>query len=572
MKHFSRILFFSAVLALLLAACAVSAAAVPALPGHGPSGEAAVCHSHSAPLLPPEAVAAHPANAYGSKAPALDPAENDLPLAVIVIGFDNIAYDETYDWGKDIFEGDRSLQSFYSDMSLGKFTFVPVAESSAAGVNGNTNLADAENDGVIHVKVSTEHRDWSLTKETSAVYRPLMDAFGEALLQAAEVMDFAAYDANGDGKITTDELAVAFIVAGYEAAASDGFPMGRELYLWSHAWSIEEAIKNFRWKINPPAPDGVRVSSYISIAEQLDETTQEPICVLAHELGHYLGLEDFYDTTYSQRGEWSGYAVDMTSVMSNAWGQDADGNYLPPAMDAYNRWLLHWYTPQTADAAGTFTVAAQDYASETPAFSALLIPTRRDGEFYLIENRQPTKWDTALPERYAGASATSGLLIWHVDETYYDLYAESNLINASIHHPTLMPLFPEDTRDGVALIGTGYVACEAPFWTAAEWARVADADGRAELPIYGQGLRADRRSGRQVSGLQLRILSDSAAEMQVELQTVAHDYCPYCGELHGSSFGERITAFFHNLFYRIRSLFVRPQAALLPEKQRLPQI
>ena len=566
MKRSIRILLFLAVTALLFTVCAAAASAVPALPGAG--GEAA-CRSHTGTLLPLEKIAAHPASAYGKKAPALDPADHDLPLAVIVIGFPNMPYDAEYDWGAEIFESDRSLQSFYSDMSLGKFTFVPIAETSAFGVNGNANAGDAENDGVIHVTVSTNHLDWRLEKETSAVYRPLMDMFGEALLQAAEVTDFSAYDANGDGAITTDELAVAFVVAGYEAASSVLYEQGPELYLWSHAWSITEAIENFRWKIDPPAPDGVAVSSYIAIAEYLEADVQEPICVLAHELGHYLGLEDFYDTAYYESGEWGGYDVDMTSLMSNAWGEDADGNYLPPPIDAYNRSLLHWYTPETVDGSGVYTVTAQDYDAETPAFSALLIPTRHDGEYFLIENRQPTKWDAALAVNYPLAPAGLGLLIWHIDENYYDLYSDANLINVSVHHPTLMPLFPEETRGGLALAGAGYVAYDEPFWTADGWAQIADADGLAELPLYGIGLQRDLRSGRLLSGLQLRILSEAGAQMQVEVETVGHDYCPYCEQVHGSSFGERVTAFFHNLFYRIRSIFIRPQAAALPPEKLL---
>ena len=564
MKQSIRILLFAAVLALLLTVCAATASAMPAKPGV--SGDPA-CRSHTGTLLPVEKIAAHSASAYGNKAPSLDPADHNLPLAVIVIGFPNMPYDDNYNWGAEIFEGDRSLHSFYADMSLGQFSFVPVAETSAFGAAGNTNTQDAENDGVIHVTVSTDHMDWRLLKETSAVYRSLMDMFGEALLQAGEVMDFAAYDANGDGTITTDELSIAFVVAGYEAASSSFFEQGAEKYIWSHSWSIAEAIDSFRWKIDPPQPDGITVSSYIAIAEYLEEGVQEPICVLAHELGHYLGLEDFYDTAYYESGEWSGYDIDMTSLMCNAWGEDADGNYLPPPMDAYNRYLLHWYTPETIGGSGTYTVAAQDYDAETPAFSALLIPTRHDGEFFLIENRQPTKWDAALTVNYPDAPAGLGLLIWHIDENYYDLYAASNLINVSVHHPTLMPLFPEETNDGFALAGTGYVLFDAPFWNADSWARVADADGHAELPLYGIGLQRDLRSGRLLSGIQLRILSDSAAEMEVEISTVDHDYCPYCEQVHGTTFGERVKAFFHNLFYRIRSMFSRTQAAALPPEK-----
>ena len=56
---------------------------------------------------------------------------------------------------------DHSLAEFYTDMSLGQFTFTPARETSAFG-GENRNAADKANDGVIHVTLDLPHDDWRL--------------------------------------------------------------------------------------------------------------------------------------------------------------------------------------------------------------------------------------------------------------------------------------------------------------------------------------------------------------------------------------------------------------------------
>ena len=138
-------------------------------------------------------------------------AVSDVPLAVIVIGFSDQPYRADYDWAQEIFRSDRSLAEYYSDMSLGKFTFTPVRETSAFSVGGNTNTADAANDGVVHVTLPLPHDDWRrefsfLSDEDTNAHRSLSATLIAALEAADAAVDFAAYDANSDGAITTDEL------------------------------------------------------------------------------------------------------------------------------------------------------------------------------------------------------------------------------------------------------------------------------------------------------------------------------------------------------------------------------
>ena len=298
------------VAAILLAAAAVCAAAVPARPGTAASGESAACRSHTGELVTLDRI---PVRKTGpNRAPSLDPVARDIPLLTIVVGFSNMPYDNGYDWHETVFSGEKSLAAYYSDMSFGKFTFTPAAETSAYGVGGNTNTKDAENDGVVHVTLSTEHKNWADDDNYPAnEYPSLAEALIAAIGQADAVVDFASFDADENGRITENELAVGFVIAGYEASGNeDNYANGIEKYLWSHAYSIGEILSENNMTQTVPTPDGTAVSAYIAIAENLEgDNDQEPISVLAHELGHYLGLPDLYDTSYSTSAAWHLYDI-----------------------------------------------------------------------------------------------------------------------------------------------------------------------------------------------------------------------------------------------------------------------
>ena len=74
---------------------------------------------------------------------------------------------------------------------------------------------------------------------------------------------------------------------------------------------------------------------------------QEYIGTLAHELGHYLGLPDMYDTGLGY-GSWSEYSTGYLSLMdSGSYGEDLDGNYIPYSLDIWSRVRLGWIAPVT---------------------------------------------------------------------------------------------------------------------------------------------------------------------------------------------------------------------------------
>ena len=504
-KKLPGALFALVLTVVLFAAFSLFALAVPSPDGAG------ACRSHPGALVTLERV---PARERAPRCvPDLGGTPREIPLLTVVIGFPGLPYDDGVDWSEAIFTGEKSLAAYYTDMSFGQFAFTPAKESAAFGVGDNTNEKDRVNDGVVHVSVEAPHKDWAGEDE----YPSLARALTEAIERADAAVDFASFDLNGNGFIENNELALGFVVAGYEGAASQEYEMGLDKYLWSHAWDISSIAYFYPEEgLSVPTPDGVAVSAYIAIAERLDEDTIEPISVLAHELGHYLGLPDLYDTTDNRYAEWGGFEVGNCSVMAGgSWGYDPDtGGNIPYSMDVWSRCALGWCTPETVSAPGDYEAEAQSYA-ENEAFSALFVPTAHEGEYYLIENRQFTKWDAGM----AYFHDAGGLILWHVDDAVFEQYRENNQVNDTFHRPAVMPLYPEKASDGsYTFLGkNSSVLTNQPFFSASVWAETFGEGVLLDLPLYGEGANADKRAGRTLSGIRLLFPDDAGRTMRVRL-------------------------------------------------------
>ena len=474
----------------------------------------------------------------------------EIPLLVLVLGFNNIDYQAGYDWGEEIFKGSDSLAQYYKDMSFNQFAFVPAKETSAYGVGDNTNTKDTVNDGIVHIKLDAPHEDWS-TQDDPEMTDYVAD-LKEAILKADDYVDFASFDANGDGELTNDEFALAVVVAGYEGAfAGDDMVEGSDYYLWSFAWNLasgwyfyyggedmendpdvteeefEEAMYAFL-----PCPDDVYVSDYITIPEQLVKGEQEPISVLAHELGHYLGLPDLYTTDYDYTALWGAYDVGYLSVMcSGSWGYDKeDDAYRPVAFDAWSRSVLGWVTPTVA-ADGEYEVY-----SDKADYNVLMVETGVEGDYYLIETREFTGWDAGLDIDsndggwsgycYADYVDNGGLICWHVDDGVYDDYEYINHVNNTYHRPALMPLYPEVDPEGnptfIGEIDFDYGTAQ-PFFTYELWQEeYAPYLDCVDFPTYNG---SDDFEDRTFSGVEMEIIGDLDHGVKVRFgDTVPHEH------------------------------------------------
>ena len=189
----------------------------------------------------------------------------EMPLLMIVIGFNDTPYNNDYDWGTTIFSAnpaDESLSSYYTDNSQGKFTFAPAIETSEYNVGGNTNINDKPSDGIIHVSVDMDHGDWlDVFRENGHNRESWANALSEAVSKADGYVDLGQYDNNENGKIETNELALGFIIAGGEGSHLNNRFYSHNYLTWAHAWKMESFMDT------APECDGKTVSSYIAIAE-----------------------------------------------------------------------------------------------------------------------------------------------------------------------------------------------------------------------------------------------------------------------------------------------------------------
>ncbi len=468
--------------------------------------------------------------------------EDYIPLLLIVIGFENQPYETEYDWSAPTFRDRTSIAQYYLDMSFGKFTFLPACESSASGVDGNTNLYDEEDDGIIHVTLPGE-KLYGWTIDAAPNYHADLEnynSFAQAVELADQYIDFSKYDSNLDGAIDTSELAIGFVVAGRDASYTYMPDEAEMYYSWPNAYSFSGSLafwRGFDGFPEPPVVDGVEVDSFITIAESYDtdytydpsgdNLGMEPLGVLAHELGHYLGLPDLYDTKYSY-GNWGLYACDSLSLMdAGTEGYDEDGNVIPLSLDIWSRVTLGWVEPVTLEPnfrSQSITGSLDGDAAEPVA---LLIRGPRSSEYFLIENRRFSGWDLALSSIYPRAAAQGdedlggGLIIWHIDDEIIDMYSYSNLVNGTDHHPGVMPLFVESDFEGRdSMIGFS-VSKKKAFFSADLWG----AD--IALPLYSYGATLeDWPDDRYMSALVLSFETGSAPVMSVHLGDWSLYYAP----------------------------------------------
>lgn len=197
----------------------------------------------------------------------------------------------------------------------------------------------------------------------------------DALMAADADIDYSQYDQDSDGYV--DHLLV--IHAGNDEASS-----GVSNDIWSHAWGLNSLAVKL---------DGKWLNAYTMLSES------DPIGVFVHEFGHDLGLPDLYDTDYSSDGGCGRWEV----MASGSWN---NGGASPSMLSAWCRIELGWISP-TAVSADTAGLTAKRVFDNQTVFK--IIVNNSNSEYFLVENRQLTGWDSYLPG--------SGLLIWHINDS-----------------------------------------------------------------------------------------------------------------------------------------------------------
>lgn len=131
---------------------------------------------------------------------------------------------------------------------------------------------------------------------------------------------------------------------------------------------------------------------------------RDGIGVLCHELGHALGLPDFYKTSGDAN---SAMTIDMWSIMD--YGEYHQNGYHPIGYTAYERNALGWMKITDISASQPKSLKVYPFAedeSKADSMAYRIVNPSNSKEYYILENRTPSTW---YPENMG-----KGLLVTHV--------------------------------------------------------------------------------------------------------------------------------------------------------------
>lgn len=197
---------------------------------------------------------------------------------------------------------------------------------------------------------------------------------------ADPTIDWPSFDTNSNGKI--DNIIV--VHAGSEAAWT-----GNTNDFWAHVSTI------FPQK----SAGGKSIYQYALVSEFIYPGATQRIGIDVHEFGHLIGLPDLYDYSNNSNG------VGNYSLMgSGSW---ANNGLKPVHLDVWSKYKLGFIniTSDRIDPNGTVTL---NNIETNQTNSTIKITTADTKEYFLMENRQKTLFDTYLPG--------DGILIWRINE------------------------------------------------------------------------------------------------------------------------------------------------------------
>lgn len=222
----------------------------------------------------------------------------------------------------------------------------------------------------------------------------------QMVIDACKLIDadvnFADYDNDNDGYV--DNVYVFY--AGQGEAS-----YGPAESVWPHSWEIESARKSLKL-------DGVNINRY-ACSNEWESNRPDGVGTFIHEFSHVMGLPDLYHTTSSS----AAYTPGSYSCMD--YGPYNNNGRTPPAYSIYERNALGWIQPRVLSAAETITLEEIQASND-----GCIIQTDDTNEFFLLENRQNTKWDTYIPGH--------GMMIWHVD--FVQSVFDNNVVNNTKSH------------------------------------------------------------------------------------------------------------------------------------------
>lgn len=299
------------------------------------------------------------------------------------------------DYGHGEDKNARSVQEYFKDMSFGKFTpqfdvYGPVTLPHDLAYYGGT---DPNGGG---------------------------EKFSELITDACQLMDesldFADYDANGDG--CADLVYVIYSGYGQNMGAPDNT-------MWAKSGTIDPT----------PSFDGKKIcrvgisSELIGSPKSSKEKMISGIGLFCHEFSHCMGLPDFYPTLASAQGDNQG--MEAWSLMDD--GEYTANGWCPTAYTAWEREAMGWMTIDDLTTAQQIELKTIDNEGKAYRIYNDNDPSKKD--YYIVQNIQAKRWNAGLNSH--------GLLMYHVNYKASEFILSSNSVNNEKKKPR-MTVIPAD--------------------------------------------------------------------------------------------------------------------------------
>jgi M6 family metalloprotease-like protein len=266
-----------------------------------------------------------------------------------------------------------SVTRYYLENSYQQFHIQPAQESQGS-----------QNDGIVDVLLPYAHPNFGQNygARSQALVR-------DALASADLYVNLKTFDTNGDAKISSSELAIVFMIAGYENAY--GGSSAPEPRVWAHKSDLSGVYF-----------DEVELTAFAMFGEQ-HQNHLATIGIISHEMGHLLfALPDLYDRQGDSNGIGSWGLMGLGSW--NARGGKSGSS--PAHMMAWTKEKAGFLKPE--DIMGDKFEFNIGSATLIPEAIRVWLDPFRHGEHFLLEYRKHAKLDSALPGE--------GLLISHIDD------------------------------------------------------------------------------------------------------------------------------------------------------------
>lgn len=290
-----------------------------------------------------------------------------------------------------------SVKDYFKDQSQGQF----VLDFDVVGICPLTKNYSYYGRNVNGVKGNDAHAGTMVAEACQWAYR--------------QGVDFSKYDWDGDGE--ADQVFVVYAGKG----EADG---GATSTIWPHMYMLSESDYGSSLTF-----DGVKVDTYACGSELNGDGELDGIGTFCHEFSHCMGFPDLYDTNYSG---WFG--MDDYDLMCSG---SYNGNGRRPAgYSAYEKHECGWITLHDVTNIEEDTPVTGLQAISEGGDAYILKNKAHEDEYYIVENRQQTGWDTDLPD--------AGVMITYVDYDPYvwyynvpntrDTYVDANGVERTNDH------------------------------------------------------------------------------------------------------------------------------------------